>query len=230
MDTKLTDLILHIPGFLNAEQCKLIISEFEKKSAGAELEHCPEANTDIDTYSSYDRVVLTPESAAFDIVHSSTETMVNRYLDYLDTFSAFHVGMRKSMMYSHMYRILKYTTGTAIHQHVDHDAYIYGSCTFNLNDDYEGGEFAWFKGQHKIKLGLGDALIWPADFFWVHEVEEITKGVRYSTNSFLQRIPQTVRSQVQQFANQEFTKYLNEPVFKDSLEYNIKNVRLRGYQ
>ena len=28
-------------------------------------------------------------------------------------------------------------------------------------------------------------MIWPADFFWVHEVEEITDGTRYSANTFL---------------------------------------------
>jgi hypothetical protein len=224
MSIKFTDLILHVPNFLTPDQCSFLIEEYEKRHVESILEHCPEANTDIDTYSTYERVVLTPGTEAFDLVHTSTEKMINRYLDYLDTFNAFHVGIRKSMMFSHMYRLLKYPTGTKIHQHVDHDAYIYGSCTFNLNNNYEGGDFVWFKGQHRIKLGLGDAVIWPADFFWVHEVEEITKGQRYSTNSFLQRLPQNLREQVQTLADTELQKYLQSPESRDPTHYNIKKI------
>ena len=33
-------------------------------------------------------------------------------------------------------------------------------------------------------------MIWPADFFWVHEVKEITSGVRYSVNCFMRDSPQ----------------------------------------
>lgn len=197
MDIKLTDLILHVPGFLSAEHCDFLIEEHRRFESQADLEHCPEANTNVDTYSSYQRIVLTPHTEAWNIVHSATETMINRYHQYLETFGAFHIGRRGSMIYSHMYRLLKYPVGAKIHPHTDHDAFIYGSCTFNLNEDYEGGEFAWFKGQHRVKLGRGDALIFPADFFWVHEVEEVTRGVRYSTNSFLQSIPQHLRETVQ---------------------------------
>jgi predicted 2-oxoglutarate/Fe(II)-dependent dioxygenase YbiX len=70
---------------------------------------------------------------------------------------------------------------------------VYASCSFNLNDNYTGGDFAWFRGQHKIKLGAGDAIIWPADYFWVHEVEPILSGTRYSTNSFIQELPECLK-------------------------------------
>ena len=45
-------------------------------------------------------------------------------------------------------------------------------------------------------LGKGVALIFPAGYFWVHEVDKITKGTRYSINSFLQQVPQEVRLEV----------------------------------
>ena len=203
MTIKLTDLILHVPNFLSADQCDLLINEFNKKNNEAELEHCPEANTNIDTYSTYHRIILQPGTEAHQLVKNSTETMIKRYMLYLDTFNSFHVGIRRSMLYSHMYRLLKYEKGAKIHQHTDHDAYIYGSCTFNLNDDYDGGDFVFFKGEYRKRLGRGDAMIWPADYFWVHEVEEITNGVRYSTNSFLQHIPNELRSKVNNLVEQE---------------------------
>ena len=126
--------------------------------------------------------------------------IINEYHDYLDTFNAFHVARRGSMLHPHKYRLMKYEKGAWIHPHIDHDVTIYGSCTINLNDEYEGGDFAFWGGKHKLKLGLGDVMIWPADFFWVHEVEEITDGTRYSANTFLcstpKTLPETVRYNV----------------------------------
>jgi len=93
------------------------------------------------------------------------------------------------MLHPHKYRLMKYEKGAWIHPHVDHGDGIYGSCTINLNDDYEGGDFAFWGGKHKVKLGIGDVMIWPADYFWVHQVEEITEGTRYSANTFLCKYP-----------------------------------------
>jgi predicted 2-oxoglutarate/Fe(II)-dependent dioxygenase YbiX len=89
--------------------------------------------------------------------------------------------------------LLKYSTGASIHPHIDWGPFIHASCTFNLNDNYNGGEFAFFNGQHTITLGKGDALIFPADSFWVHEVKPVTEGIRYSTNSFITSLPDDIQ-------------------------------------
>jgi hypothetical protein len=198
---QLTDLIYHRKNFLSKEQCQFLIDTYAKESSRAQLEHCEEASTGIDTYSTFNRIDLKIGTEAWQLVHSATEQMINEYHDYLDSFDAFHVDFRTTLKYSHMYRLLKYDTGAKIHPHTDHGPFVYGSCTFNLNDDYTGGDFAWFRGKHKLKLGLGDALIFPADYFWVHEVLPITSGVRYSTNSFLQKIPEHIRNQVYDYTD-----------------------------
>ena len=33
-------------------------------------------------------------------------------------------------------------------------------------------------------------MIWPADYFWVHAVDEIQSGTRYSVNCFLRATPE----------------------------------------
>lgn len=220
----LIDLIYYVPQFLTHKQCDFLIEEHKKRENECQLEHCPEATTGIDTYSSFKMVSLTKNTEAFRIVHSATEEMINQYHDYLDTFDAFHILRRTSLMYSHVYRLLKYEVGAKIHPHVDHDPYVYGSCTFNLNDDYTGGDFVFFKGKHRIKMGKGDAMIWPADYFWVHEVEEITSGNRYSTNSFLQAIPQSVKVELNSFIEKRMRTYNMNPQFQDGTKYNV-----RGY-
>ena len=62
---------------------------------------------------------------------------------------------------------------------------IYGSATLSLNDGYEGGLFRFFKGKHKVRTKKRQGMIWPAENYFVHGVEPITKDVRWSVNSFL---------------------------------------------
>jgi hypothetical protein len=196
MDIKFTDLIYHKKNFLTKEECSFLINEFEVRSQESSLEHCAHAVTGLDTYSSFDKIELIENTDAWNIVHRATRTMAEDYANYLNEFNAFHVVYKDMIKYNHMYRLLKYNTGAKIHPHTDRAAFENGSCSFNLNDDYEGGLFSFWRGRHKIQLGQGDAVIWPADCFWIHEVEEITKGVRYSTNCFLQSIPESLKQEV----------------------------------
>ena len=185
----LTDLIYIKRNFLSPEHCKYIINEFETSPNPPQQEHCPQAFSGVDTYSTFSVKDSQYRSASFYMIHETIVQTINEYWDYTDTFGAFHVARRGSMLFPHRYRLMKYEKGSWIHPHVDHDTGIYGSCTINLNTDYEGGTFAFWGGLHKVKLGLGDVMIWPADYFWVHEVEEITAGTRYSANCFLCREP-----------------------------------------
>ena len=185
----LTDLIYLKRNFLSREQCDIIIDEFESSPFREGKEHCRHAFTDVDTVSTFKTKDSQIGTESFSLIHSTIENIINEYHDYLDTFNAFHVMRRSSMLHPHKYRIMKYEKGAWIHPHVDHDTGVYGSCTINLNTDYEGGTFSFWGGKHKVELGLGDVMIWPADFFWVHEVEEITSGVRYSANTFLCEFP-----------------------------------------
>ena len=183
----LTDLIYLKKNYLTKDQCDIIINEFEGTSSPEGKESCYHAFTGVETTSTFTVKTSQVDSESFNIIHQTIENVINDYHDYLDTFNAFHVSRRASMLYPHKYRIMKYAKGAWIHPHVDDDASgINGSCTINLNSDYEGGTFAFWGGKHKVKLGLGDVMIWPADYsFWVHEVEEITEGTRYSANCFL---------------------------------------------
>jgi predicted 2-oxoglutarate/Fe(II)-dependent dioxygenase YbiX len=80
------------------------------------------------------------------------------------------------------YELLKYHEGCFYIEHTDS---FKGrpravSCSFILNDDFEGGEFAFFNRELKYKLEKGDALMFPSNFMYPHEVMPVTKGARYS--------------------------------------------------
>lgn len=80
------------------------------------------------------------------------------------------------------YELLKYPEGCFYVEHTDsfkaRPRAV--SCSFILNDDFEGGEFAFFNRELKYNLEKGDALLFPSSFMYPHEVMPVTKGTRYS--------------------------------------------------
>jgi predicted 2-oxoglutarate/Fe(II)-dependent dioxygenase YbiX len=80
------------------------------------------------------------------------------------------------------YELLKYPEGCFYKEHTDsfkaRPRAV--SCSFILNDNFEGGEFAFFNKELVYKLEKGDALMFPSNFMYPHEVIPVTKGVRYS--------------------------------------------------
>jgi hypothetical protein len=80
------------------------------------------------------------------------------------------------------YELLKYPEGCFYTEHTDSFKAVPRavSCSFMLNDDFEGGEFAFFNRELKYKLEKGDALMFPSNFMYPHEVMPVTKGTRYS--------------------------------------------------
>jgi len=80
------------------------------------------------------------------------------------------------------YELLRYETGQFYTQHVD--SYKGRpravSCSFALNDDYEGGEFGFFDRELVIKAPKGGAVLFPSNFMYPHEIMPVTNGTRYS--------------------------------------------------
>lgn len=80
------------------------------------------------------------------------------------------------------YDLLKYETGQFYKQHIDSfkDRPRAVSCSFMLNDDYEGGEFAFFDRELVYNLKKGSCIMFPSNFMYPHEIMPVTSGTRYS--------------------------------------------------
>lgn len=80
------------------------------------------------------------------------------------------------------YELLRYKKGGFYHQHIDTFAQEPRalSCSWAMNDDYEGGEWGFFDGQYKLKLSKGDAVLFPSNSMFPHEICKVSKGTRYS--------------------------------------------------
>ena len=203
----MVDQILIIPNILTDDECDFLINEYERRKEEAILEKCLHAITGKVVTSTFERVELTEGTESFEIMFNKNEQVINYWIEHLKKFNAFNLPMLAGMLRcSHTYRLMKYDVGGWIHPHTDWGHFIHASCTFALNEEYEGGEFYFFNGQHKVKLNRGDAMIWPADCFWVHEVKPITKGSRYSTNSFICSLDFENIKNITAFANDYMSK------------------------
>jgi predicted 2-oxoglutarate/Fe(II)-dependent dioxygenase YbiX len=80
------------------------------------------------------------------------------------------------------YELLRYKVGEFYLQHTDSFKTIPRavSCSFSLNDDYEGGEFAFFNREISVKAPKGAAVLFPSNFMYPHEILPVRHGTRYS--------------------------------------------------
>jgi len=80
------------------------------------------------------------------------------------------------------YELLRYNQGQFYVEHTDSfkERPRAVSCSLALNDDYDGGEFAFFNRELKYKLKKGSVLMFPSNFMYPHEILPVTKGRRWS--------------------------------------------------
>jgi predicted 2-oxoglutarate/Fe(II)-dependent dioxygenase YbiX len=80
------------------------------------------------------------------------------------------------------YELLRYKEGQFYTAHTDSfkDCPRAVSCSFALNNDYEGGEFAFFDRELVYNLKKGSCIMFPSNFMYPHEIMPVTSGTRYS--------------------------------------------------
>lgn len=80
------------------------------------------------------------------------------------------------------YTLLRYQEGEFYSEHTDHflQSPRIVSCSFTLNDNFEGGEFGFFNRNLVYKPPKGSALMFPSNFLYPHEVMPVKRHVRYS--------------------------------------------------
>lgn len=186
----LQDLALVIKNHVSPETAQRFIREYRRRCVTATKEQSQNAVTELLDNSNYSVVSLKETHELYSLAVDLQQQALQQWLEYLSQFQSFHTDLlRENLRYPHNIRILKYSPGQFIHPHSDWNYYTHASVTLNLSHNYQGGDFVFFNGRYRIKLELGDALIFPADPFWVHSVDPIISGERYSLNSFIKSIP-----------------------------------------
>lgn len=80
------------------------------------------------------------------------------------------------------YQLLHYSEGYYFKEHADDNGGLKRvlTCTLNISDDHDGGLFRFLRGEFDVRLNAGDAVLFPSNFMFPHEVTEITRGERHA--------------------------------------------------
>jgi len=191
-DYKIIDLKYHIDKLVPKDVCKYLIDFYENNSQHATFENSYKFKSKQNEYDNYKSINLTKlclnnknYEQPLNLAKKYISLMILNYSVYIQRSICPTFDMNIISDYFSV-RILKYKKGHFIKDHIDLSGLIRASCTLNLNEDYEGGEFRFFNGQVKHSFKTGDAMIFPAEPIWIHGTEPIKKGVRYAINCFLQ--------------------------------------------
>jgi|TARA_R100000149_G_scaffold22_1_gene14 hypothetical protein len=190
-NAKIADLKYHINGLMPKDICDLFIKFIENHEDKLLIEKSYKYNEKESFYDNYRCLNLTEEVSKhkefkepFELAKKYLNIVVTNYVLYIQNKICPNFN-EKLISKSSNIRILKYEKGQCIKDHSDVGTIERASCTINLNEDYEGGEFRFFGGRIKEKFKTGDAIIFPAEPIWIHGTEPITNGIRYSINCFL---------------------------------------------
>lgn len=167
---------------LSPEHCQYIINTYHdsdlwKKSwvnqNGEEKEDLSERDCDIIDITKTKKTIL-GGGIIDDLIFNKCNKLLNEYANEFK----YSGDSNKDVGYS----ILRYNKGNKFKQHTDdYDGQRRVlSLSIALNDDYDGGEWGFWDRQKKFKLKTGDALIFPSNFLYPHEILPIKSGVRYS--------------------------------------------------
>ncbi len=191
-DHKISDLKYRINGLVPKNICQNLIEIFEKYPELSFTESSYKYKTKKHEEDNFKCLNLSRiKNPNKDILYALNEgkkyinIMITNYVLYIKTKKISPNFNNNLINSTDNIRILKYEKGQNIKDHSDVDGTIRASCTLNLNEDYEGGEFRFFNGQIKESFKTGDAMLFPAEPIWIHGTEPITKGTRYSINCFL---------------------------------------------
>lgn len=193
-DYKILDLKYRINGLVPKTYCKELINIFEKYpelhfNEGSFKYKTKEYQQDNFKCLNLSEVNNPNEDIiyALNIAKNYIDIMVINYVVYIKSKKISPTFTSRLISHSNNIRILKYEKGQYIKDHSDVAGYNRASCTLNLNEGYEGGEFRFFNGQIKDTYKTGDGMLFPAEPIWIHGTEPIAKGVRYSINCFLKK-------------------------------------------
>jgi hypothetical protein len=182
LDAKVKDYILIIENAITHSLCDAILKEFESEDEWEKTVVGPNGNVNDKIRTAETIVISYPY-----VIEKNPQ--VRKNIDKYLYISASGVIKKYKEKYPSCrieedsgYELLRYKKDQFYTQHIDS---FKGrprsvSCSFALNDDYEGGEWGFFDREMIVKAPKGSAVLFPSSFMYPHEIMPVTKGTRYS--------------------------------------------------
>ncbi len=173
---KIYDFIRVYPKIIKPELCRYVIQETKCKSQKLIAETNAGVNKSSRNCFNY---LITGNSKLYDLdkeIFNSYEKVLNNYInDYPEIYQP-GINMQDTG-----YLLLEYNKGQYYKKHVDgysRQRLLTSSILLSNENSFEGGEFNILGRNYK--LNQGDALIFPSNFMYEHEIKIVTEGTRHA--------------------------------------------------
>lgn len=184
-ESKLEDFVQVFDNVLSPENCNLILNEYKNSSKWSDTQ--TGAGIDKNTRNcmeigiSQDFIINENFEVRRNLDNVVFESVRKVILNYNDIVSTFRIEIDTG------YQLLRYKEGEFYTQHTDSfkEQQRSLSCSLQLNEDYDGGEFALFDRGMMIRTKPGSAIVFPSNFMYPHEIMPVIKGTRYSIITWL---------------------------------------------
>ena len=184
--SKLEDFVQVFDNVLSPENCNLILDEYKNSSEWLDT-RTGDGEVSKDTRNCTEISISSQHilEQNFDVrknlddaVFESVRNVITNYNNLIPTF---RIDIDTG------YQLLRYKEGEFYIQHTDSfkEQQRSLSCSIQLNEDYEGGEFALFDREMMIRTKPGSAIVFPSNFMYPHEIMPVIKGTRYSIITWL---------------------------------------------
>jgi predicted 2-oxoglutarate/Fe(II)-dependent dioxygenase YbiX len=184
--SKLEDFVQVFDNVLSPENCNLILDEYRNTS---EWEHTRTGDGQVskDTRNCMEIGLSLNQvlEQNFDVRKNLDNIVFESVKKVIDNYNALVPTFRIDIDTG--YQLLRYREGEFYIQHTDSfkEQQRSLSCSIQLNEDYEGGEFALFDREMMIRTSPGSAIVFPSNFMYPHEIMPVIKGTRYSIITWL---------------------------------------------
>jgi len=159
---------------LSPKFCTAIIQEYDAKCTQPALSATPLGDKELPHHRKCDVLGIKDNKEIEEIIRESVDL-------YKQTFPLCNVSKVIDTQF------LRYGPGGKFEAHVDSygEALRTLSVSIILNDNYNGGDFAFFdstgtKQQHHITPVQGDIIVFPSNFLFPHAVKPVKFGTRYA--------------------------------------------------
>jgi predicted 2-oxoglutarate/Fe(II)-dependent dioxygenase YbiX len=185
-ESPLSKYIKVYENMLDVDECNLILNEYANTNewtlatTGQGVENRDVRNCDTIPISNQEilDVNLDMRKRIDEMLFKKVNSIAQRYIsDFPSCFLKSDSG----------YDLLRYETGGYYGQHTDSfkEQMRTISVSINLNDDYVGGNMAFFDREIQVRGGTGSAIVFPSNFMYPHEIMRVEEGTRYSIVTWL---------------------------------------------
>lgn len=176
------EYILEVKKLIPKNLCDKIITYFDEDMFDATVTD-PESPLQKNIRNCLTKSILQPKTFGETICSNAAQEKIFQCAQHYESLHPMVSTERISQLDLLKYESNEYEAGYNFHKDFGNNCFErHLSISICLNNDFLGGEFVFKlpEGQYTVAQNVGDAIVFPSNFMFPHQVKKIIKGTRYA--------------------------------------------------